>query len=285
MKKDFVITREDGFSLAATAYRPKEIKGVVMIAPATGIKRQFYNSFASYLAENKYAAICFDNEGIGGSLRGNLSKSVASLVSWGRLDMTSVFKYIQNEFPKSTYHLVGHSAGGQLIGLMNGADKLSSLFNFACSSGSIRNMNYPFKAKAHFFMNGFIPLSNLVLGYTDSPKMGMGEALPKQVAKEWSVWCNSEGYIQYYLDKYKPKHSYLDLNFPSKWVHATDDDIANLTNVKDMIRVFPKLPHEIVSLDPKEHGFNDLGHMKFFSKRRKSLWPMALDWINKHNDH
>ena len=282
MKSDVVILSENGAKIAASIYDSSRVKAVVIIAPATGIKRQFYHHFASFLADNGFVSLTFDNEGIGDSLQGDIKDCTASLVSWGENDMQAVYAYLHEQYSDQNIHLVGHSAGGQLIGLMKDALSLKSVFNFACSSGSIPSMNYPFKAKAHLFMNGFIPLSNAILGYANSPLMGMGEALPKQVAKEWSLWCNNTGYIQYHLDRHPIKHFYHDMTCPSLWVHAIDDDIASLANVKDMIRVFPKLPAEIVSLKPADHGYTDIGHMKFFSRSRKELWALALDWLNKH---
>ena len=41
-------------TLAATVFRPDTVKAAVMIAPATGIKRQFYQNFAQYLMEHGY---------------------------------------------------------------------------------------------------------------------------------------------------------------------------------------------------------------------------------------
>ena len=58
----------DKFAIAATTYSPTtDVKGAILIGPATGIQRQFYASFASFLAEKGYGVITFDNRGIGGS--------------------------------------------------------------------------------------------------------------------------------------------------------------------------------------------------------------------------
>ncbi|MEM1221098.1 MAG: alpha/beta hydrolase, partial [Bacteroidota bacterium] len=67
-----------------------------------------------------------------------------------------------------------------------------------------------------------------------------------------------------------------------KWIYTTDDSIANRKNVKDMVRVFPNMTAEIVALEPKELGFADLGHMKFFSRKRNQLWEHALNWLSTH---
>ena len=285
------ILTERNQALAATVYRPNKeddnttVDTAVMIAPATGIKRQFYHNFASYLAQQGFGVISYDNEGIGESLSTSLSKSDASLISWGRHDMPAVLDALQYEFPAASYHLIGHSAGGQLIGLMPNHAAISSVFNVACSSGRIKNMDMPYKAKAIAFMDAFIPLSNLVLGYTPADKIGMGQPLPSGVARQWREWCNGAGYIQTALGKTIHKHFYDEVNMPSLWLNFSDDDIANEQNRDDMIRVFPNLPAEKHYLHPKDLGVSHIGHMRYFSSQTRAkapkLWQMAVDWLNK----
>lgn len=276
---DIKIMCTNGYELTATLYSPSNLKGAVMIAPATGIKRQFYTSFASFLADNGYGVITFDNQGIGDSQNENLKNSNASLISWGQSDMSAVFESLKSHFSNVKYHLVGHSAGGQLVGLMDGVTELTSVFNVACSSGSISNIKYPFKLKAHFLMTYFIPLSNLLFGFTNTQWMGMGEPLPKKCAQQWADWCKSTGYVKTYLDTNNIKHFYNELKCPSLWINATDDSIANNENVKDMLRVFPNLNATTLTLDPKERDLKEIGHMRFFSKRSKKVWAIAIDWF------
>ena len=273
-------------ALAATVYRPTgAIKTAIMIAPATGIKRQFYHSFATYLAENGFGVLTFDNEGIGESLSSDLSKCDASLISWGRHDMPAVLDALQDEFSDATYHLIGHSAGGQLIGLMPNYKAIKSVFNVACSSGRIKNMTMPYRAKAMFFMDAFIPITNVALGYTPSDKMGMGEPLPRGVARQWREWCNGAGYIKTAFGKSIHTHFYDELRMPALWLGFSDDEIANSKNMDDMIRVFTKMPVEKHFLEPKDFGLNHIGHMRYFSSKTNAkapeLWQMAVDWLRK----
>jgi len=280
------IMTERNQALAATVYRPKnEVQIAVMIAPATGIKRQFYHNFATHLAENGFGVLTFDNEGIGESLSSALAKCDASLISWGRHDMPAVLDALQDEFADATYHLIGHSAGGQLIGLMPNYSALASVFNVACSSGRIKNMSMPYKLKAMGFMDAFIPLANLTLGYTPSDKIGMGEPLPRGVSRQWREWCNGAGYIKTAFGKSIQTHFYNDITMPSLWLGFSDDDIANSKNMDDMIRVFTKMPVEKQFLDPKDFGLNSIGHMRYFSSRTNAkapqLWQIAVDWLAK----
>ena len=280
------IVTERNQALAATVYRPKnKVKKAVMIAPATGIKRQFYHNFATHLAENGFGVLTFDNEGIGESLSSALAKCDASLISWGRHDMPAVLDALQDEFSDATYHLIGHSAGGQLIGLMPNYSALASVFNVACSSGRIKNMSMPYKLKAMGFMDAFIPLANLTLGYTPSDKIGMGEPLPRGVSRQWREWCNGAGYIKTAFGKSIQTHFYDDITMPSLWLGFSDDDIANSKNMDDMIRVFTKMPVEKQFLNPEDFGLNHIGHMRYFSSKTNAkapqLWQIAVDWLAK----
>ena len=273
----------DQVAIAATTYSPmKDVKGAILIGPATGIKRQFYANFASFLAEKGYGVITFDNRGIGDSLVGSVKESDASLQCWGEKDMPAVFEQLKITFPKTKYHLIGHSAGGQLVGLMPNAGELSSIFNYACSSGCLLNMRLLHQIKGQFFMNFFIPVNNAVFGYTKSQWLGMGEPLPKKVAKQWQTWCNGKGYVKTAFGKTIHQHFYNELVVPSMWVNASDDDIANTKNVDDMMSVFTSLPVNKLTLSANDHDLDEIGHMKFFSRKSKVLWKYPLNWLAEH---
>lgn len=282
-EKALKIKCSDGFLLSATLFEPTVIRAAVMIAPATGIKRQFYKKFAKHLCENEFAVLTFDNRGIGESAEDPINNGNPSLVNWGRLDMTAVLNYLKTKFPNTDYHLIGHSAGGQLVGLMENAQALKSMFNFGSSSGSLQYAKYPFKLQSWFWLNVYIPLSNLIFGHTKSQWVGMGEPLPKKVSQEWARWCNGKGYVKVDLNTTIKEHLYDELELDTLWVHASDDEIANEATVKDMIRVYSKIKAEVLTLSPQDYGFKTIGHMQFFSSKKKQLWALAVDWLNKEH--
>lgn len=284
-QQEVSIVCEDECTLAGTLYLPEDensIKAAIMIAPATGIKRQFYRSFASFLAENGYAVITFDNRGIGDSLVGKLKHCDASIKDWGYLDMPAVLEFLKTRFAHTTYHLIGHSAGGQLPGLMHNHQDISSIFNVACSSGQLDNMRAAYRRQAKFFMNVFMPFSNFFWGYTNTQWIGMGEPLPKKVAQDWSYWCHGAGYVETAFGKSITQHWYDEISCPSLWINASDDDIANDKNVDDMTRVFTQLPVKRLKLNPIDCDLDEIGHMKFFSRKSKTLWTIATDWLNQN---
>jgi len=65
--------------------------------------------------------------------------------------MPAVFEQLKTTFPNTKYHLIGHSAGGQLVGLMHNALELTYIFNYASSSGELKNMSH-LHALKHIFL-------------------------------------------------------------------------------------------------------------------------------------
>lgn len=281
MDEPITFTCEDGRTLSGKLYRPDgDAKAGVMVASATGIKKEFYAKFSTYLAENGYATLTFDYRGIGESAPADIAKDDTLLQHWGQLDMPAALEALKQQYPDTTYHVIGHSAGGQLIGLMPNYKDVSSFFNFASSSGFLGNMNMAFAVKAAFFLKMFAPASNMLLGYTKSGLVGMGENLPKGVAKQWRDWCSRPGYVKNSFNLTIDTHHYDELSVPSFWLHAFDDPIANLKNVEDMIAVYSAIQAEIKTLEPGDISGKNLGHMNFFRSSNKGLWPLASDWLD-----
>lgn len=113
------ITCSDHYSLSGRFYAAQGTQQAlpVLICPATGITQQFYHHFASWLTEQGYAVLVFDFRGIGESLHEPLKKSKASIVQWGQLDIPAAMEVLLNKTQAKQVILLGHSAGGQLLGL------------------------------------------------------------------------------------------------------------------------------------------------------------------------
>jgi predicted alpha/beta hydrolase len=295
--KELQITCADQVQLAATVFTPPQnqpLKSAILVAPATGVKRRFYSKFAAWLSTNGYAVITFNNRGIGDSLHGRLRDCKASIVDWGALDMPAVLSELHRQFPEAnSYHIVGHSAGGQVVGLMHnvtdevGDTTITSMFNVSCSSGSVKNMQFLFGLQASWFLNMFIPISNQIFGYSNTQWLGMGGPLPYNVGRQWREWCNAEGYVKTAFGREVEQHWYDQLSCPSIWIHSTDDGIANVANVKDMLSVHSKSFQDkakIVALVPADYELKEIGHMKFFSHESKVLWEIALEWFDSFEE-
>ena len=130
-------------------------------------------------------------------------------------------------------------------------------------------------------MSILIPLTNMLMGYTPAQWMGMGEPLPKGVARQWAEWCNGSCYVKMAFGKEIKEHWFDDITLPMKWAFATDDDIANQPNVEEMITVFPSAESTHLKLEPSVYGLKEIGHMRFFSRSSKSLWICVTEFFTE----
>ena len=49
-----------------------------------------------------------------------------------------------------------------------------------------------------------------------------------------------------------------------------------------MLSVFPNMDAEIEELEPKALNVNEIGHMKFFSRKCLHLWPKVTDYFKRY---
>jgi len=90
---------------------------VLIISSATGVKQGFYKKFADFVSTNGITVITFDYSGIGLSLNKPIKQIKSSASDWGKNDLDSVIKFTKENYPNAKITLLGHSIGGQIIGL------------------------------------------------------------------------------------------------------------------------------------------------------------------------
>ena len=118
----------DGFPLGATVVRARDrARGVVVLAPATGVRRRYYAAFQRWLAGQGFDVVTFDYRGIGDSRPPSLAGFHARMHHWGERDLAGVIAFVERELAPSSLLLVGHSVGGMIALLA--AKKRPDLFD------------------------------------------------------------------------------------------------------------------------------------------------------------
>lgn len=283
-KVSVVFAAPDAAQLSGTLFMPETPdapKALVLVCSAIGLRQQFYWSFSEWLSTREFGVMTFDYRGTGASLNGSsVRHSKAKMQDWGTYDMPAALDYLARRFPDLPIHLVGHSAGGQLLGLMPNYRRLSRVVAVASSSGYLRNLAPGLRLMGTFLLRVYAPLFARSLGYVPTRWIGWGEDLPVKVALQWAAWCTKPGYVANAFGTEITEHFYNEFDTPILWLTATDDPIATPENVDDMLRLFTSAPVTRQRIDPGDFALEQIGHIDFFRKRNAKLWPIVTDWLS-----
>jgi pimeloyl-ACP methyl ester carboxylesterase len=184
---DIMVPAADGYPLAATLFLPRGPKRhAVLINAATATPRKIYRGFAGYLARRGCAVLTYDYRGIGGSRQKDVvgydrPKSLvgfkASMADWAALDVTATVAWMRERYHALPLSYVGHSFGGQALGLLANDAEVSRALLIASQAATWKLMARPERYRVYALMRGLgVPLTR-VLGYAPGWAW-IGEDLP-----------------------------------------------------------------------------------------------------------
>lgn len=267
------------YDISVHIYDTLESSATLVIAGATGTKQQFYSHFARYLANQGFRVVTFDYGGIGESKSSSLKKFDTTIYNWGANDLHRVLEFVEEKFPEEKYFILGHSIGGQILGLSKHSTKASGIFLFGSTSGYWKLFPGLSKWKVFTFWKVIIPIFTKLYGYFPAKKLFRYEDLPKSVALQWKRWGSSKNYL---FDHVQPKRRYhADINCPLFAYSTSDDKIAPKKAVNWMTSKYENCSIHLRRLIPSHHNVRSLGHFNFFNKnQRHSFWKMFVNDMN-----
>ncbi|MBX3039947.1 MAG: alpha/beta fold hydrolase [Bdellovibrionaceae bacterium] len=277
----FEIQARDGHPLRGLLLFPEQApRAVVQINSATGAKRSYYRPFAEFLRDHGFAVCLWDYRGSGESINKPLKDYRDTFADYGLKDMPAILDFLDQTFPGVPKIAVGHSVGGQLIGLMDNWNKLSGLVTLGTSGGQLRYMPWGYWFLAVYFFYLFTPLSHVFLGYCAGKKLGHMENLPTTVVREWRDWCAEAEYLfsPKFLGRTIPVGHFKDYHFPVSAYWASDDPIANRRSVAQFWSEIKSTSSiRIQELKPKDFGLREIAHFGYFRKKfETTLWQELL---------
>ncbi|TAH69350.1 MAG: alpha/beta fold hydrolase [Rhodopseudomonas palustris] len=285
---DITFPATDGFALAATLYLPLGARrNAVLINSATAVPRKIYRGFASYLARRGSAVLTYDYRGIGGSRppppRGSnrapsLARFEATMADWAAKDVTAAVAWMRERYDTLPLRYVGHSFGGQALGLLPNNHEISRALLVAAQAGSWKLIAHPERYRVALLLNVLgVPLTHL-FGYAPG-RIGLGEDLPKGVFLQWVDWVMRERYM------FDDKSLVALANFPFyrgalRALCFTDDPWATRPAVEMLCDGFESVRPEILTIAPEDAGVEAIGHFGFFRpEHRETLWRAAAEWL------
>lgn len=280
---DKVAHCEDGYPLAHRHYPSKSseaAKAMVIIGSALGVSHNFYRRFSEYLCEQGYECLSFDYRGTG-----EQSESPSASVStehWGILDIEAV---IQEALTHGRpVHFIGHSIGGQLLGLAPSARKLSSITLVAASAPYWKRWKGTGRFKLWLLSFVLIPVLARIKEPFPIAALGLGNIrIPSRFIARWAQWMRGEDYLlsaDYGLDR----SGYEAIECPLWSLGFGDDELAPENNIRYLADFFCNSQSTVDMLEPETLGLKKLGHNGLFQKHsREALWPKISNWLDANS--
>lgn len=264
-------------TISATIYKSDSLtQKVVIICSATGVKQGYYEAFATWLSTQGYTAITFDYQGIGNSLVTPIKAVKITAKDYGEQDIPAVIAYASRELNAQKILLIGHSIGGQLIGLSPLPSQVKGILLVAAQSGYWKFWNKTDQPRMWLTWYVMMPLLTKLFGYFPGKYFNM-ENLPKEVALEWSKWCRSSNYLFDYLPN--AKSSFDSLKLPAVAYSFSDDDYAPKAAVDWLSSQYKNCTLTRKHIQPKDLHLERIGHFGIFKdKCEDSLW---IDFITE----
>jgi predicted alpha/beta hydrolase len=261
-------------------------RGAAVINGATGFPQTFYFKLAHYLSERGYDTLVYDYRGMGLSgpdapARSRSSEETARMSDWGRFDMPAALDAVADRAQGLPVVTLGHSIGGQFLGLLPNHARACAHVQIATSVGYWRWEGAPFKYLAWWFWRVHGPLLLAIKGYVPTGGGWSGLPLPRGVYAEWRRWCLRPEHFGPDLATYLSENFFDQIRAPVLTVGFTDDPIATRRTVEEINQFFPNVRRESRWYSPADAGVKRIGHEGFFSaKHRETLWRPVVDWID-----
>ena len=266
--------------LSVSVFEPKErAKAAIMICSATGVKQSLYYKFAQFLAAQDYVVYTFDYAGIGQSKPDSLKRFNTSASQWASNDIESVLKMIKTKHSDIPLFALGHSIGGQLLGIVPSNAQLDGIVLVAAQMGYWKMWRGIQKYSMALLWYVLMPVSIKFKGYFPGKLLGSSEDLPKDMALEWRSWCLSPNYL---FDKFEgADNNYQRVTVPLYSISAEDDKFAPQNVVNWISQRYQNAKITRVHLMPKELNLKSIGHFGYFRSDKKIVWHRLLDVLKK----
>jgi predicted alpha/beta hydrolase len=273
------IPASDGYPLAATVFSSEvnEDARVAIVTCAMGVRRGRYSNFAEYLQRRGWTAILFDYRGIGGSRHHPVRNSGIRLLDWGEKDLTGVVDWAHHTFRPERCVVIGHSVGGQILGLARNHSKLSCAMLIGAQKGYTPYWDGGWRLLVTAFWQ-IVPLVTAIYGRLPMRIAGCDD-LPPQVALDWQRWAKHPEFVderwQSLGERYRRfTAALLAISFEDDLLYAPP------RAARALLRLYPNARSEHWQVRPSDLGVARLGHSGFFDEGVcPSLRERAAKWL------
>lgn len=264
-------------------FQPQNPNGTaIIICPATGVKQRYYQNFATYAADRGFTLITFDYQGIGESRPKSLKGFGCSVSDWAENNINGVISHVKMHISHRKMIVMGHSIGGQLVGLCHTAHEADGLVLVASQSGYWKMWPWPHRWRMWANWRILIPSMTALFGYLPAKRFRIMEDLPRKAALEWAAWCLSPNHL--FDHKHEAEASFASLKKPMISYSFSDDGFAPKSAVNYLLEKYSGCDIDEKHVEPAQLGLKKIGHFGFFKKDyQKYFWDEVLEKIDLLN--
>jgi predicted alpha/beta hydrolase len=256
-----------------------EAWGNVLLAGAMGVRQEFYEPLARWLAARGANVVTFDYTGIGRARPERLADLDVDVMEWLSDDMAPALAAARDMAPVLPLVIFGHSLGGQLLGIVPGREHVRAAVTVTAGSGYYR-LNPRMPLRLRFFWFVAVPISLAIWRYYPGKRLRMVGDLPRNVMRQWRRWCTHPDYLLSEGDDVRA--SFAAVRTPIQAWSFTDDVMISPHAVERMHQAYASAKVEYRCVDPRAEGRRCIGHVGFFHPSCEPLWREALQWLQAH---
>ena len=258
-----------GWRLHGTLFEGRGNGPAILVSSAAMVPQGYYAPFARHLiAQGASAVLTYDYRGVADSAGDRRRWPELAMKDWAVLDMPAAARFLLERSGRSSLVGMGHSYGGQALGLSGVSDLFERYATVATMSGNWRLLDTPWRIFAFTQMLGRATAHTL----GRIPKfISPGEEMPGSIFLDWARWIHARDY--WFGDPSVPETSrFAQVRTPYLSIRPQDDVWATERAVDAFMRHYTgnDLRHLVVR--PGKTG--PLGHLGFFRRRHADThWP------------
>lgn len=241
--------------------------GTVLVANAMAVRQGFYAAYARFLAANGLHVTTFDY---------SIPHTDITVDHWIG-DIAAMLVEARNPAPHLPLLYVGHSLGGQLIGMTPGNEAVRASLHITAGSGYYKfNDRMPIRVRLLWFL--YMPILTPLFGYFPGKTVRAVGDLPRGVTWQWRRWCLQHDYLLTEREAWRA--AYAKFNAPILSISFEDDDLNTRNGIDYLHSSYTGSDVVRRHIQPREVGRQRIGHFGFFNEKcREPLWLETLEWL------
>lgn len=270
-----VFGADDGHPLSLEVFEPRgDARATVLALPGIGVPARSFRHLGAWLAERRIRTCALDYRGNAGAplLPGHGRKT--DMLRWAR-DAANAFCHLERHHGAPA--IVGHSFGGQALGLEDDLARAPAIVLAASQLGDIRNWSGAEWAWVAAYWYGVVPLATRIFPVVPG-WVGLGADAPSGVLAQWARFGRTKGYYLSHVPGAAERLARVDS--PILAYGFADDRYAPRRAVADLVGRFTGARVFAQTVEPRALGAAKIGHFGFFRPEIAApLWREAADFV------